>query len=84
MKTANEMNAIANKVKAEHLAKEKTQAINYVEKVLAPRIEEAANRGHNRANFSKEHGLRWIYIKTYLEENGYTVESATHAFTVSW
>ena len=84
MKNAKEMEAIAVQVMQESETRKMNRAMGYAEEVIGPAIEDAAKHGKREAPFTKTRNIEWHFLKSYLEQNGFTVHSSMGSYTVCW
>lgn len=84
MRKADEMNVLAGSVLAEQEEVKKNAAIKYADEILSAFIEEEAKHGYHSATFNKRNDIAWMYLRPYIESNGYKVSQTMHSFTVHW
>ena len=85
MKTAAEINTIATSFALDRETHERALAEKYAEEVLAPIIEQEAKDGKSATySMTKDEGINFIFLKSYLENHGYEVKDIGKRYRIRW
>ena len=84
MKTAAEINTIATAFALNRETHERALAEKYAEEVVAPLIEKEAKDGLSATRMTKDEGINFIFLKSYLENHGYEIKSLGKRYTIHW
>lgn len=85
MKTAAEINTIATAFALDRETHERALAEKYAEEVIAPIIEEEAKEGKSATDaITKDEGINFIFLKSYLVNHGYEVKDIGKRYRIHW
>lgn len=85
MKTAAEINTIATSFALDRETHERALAEKYAEEVVAPLIEKEAKDGKSATySMTKDEGINFNFLKSYLENHGYEVKDIGKRYRIRW
>ena len=85
MKTAAEINTIATAFALDRETHERALAEKYAEEVIAPIIEQEAKDGKSGTDaITKDEGINFIFLKSYLVNHGYEVKDIGKRYRIHW
>lgn len=85
LKSANEMNKVASKVREAHIAQAKAESEAYVNDVIAKAIERKANEGGYSVDiYINKTNANAHYVANLLRDAGYEVKKGIEILTVTW
>lgn len=85
MKTAYEMKLISDKIIEEKSNLERRAVEKYIEEIVDPAIQKAANKGSYSVVLPKNFSLPWLLVKSTIQSYGFEVISFSEArFRIEW